>query len=198
MKKTVALFQLGEEPLEKGMRILGAHIDSPRLDVKQNPMYEDTGFAYLDTHYYGGIKKYQWVTIPLALHGVVAKKDGSVIEICIGEDEADPVLVISDLLIHLAAEQMDKKARGVIEGESLDVLIGSKEPAKKAEDGKADAQKKAADAEETAAEAGKDGEEEKSADNSKERIKAAVLDILKENDVRINLGKGSGDAVQVR
>ena len=180
MKKTVALFQLGEEPLEKGMRILGAHIDSPRLEVKQNPMYEDTGFAYLDTHYYGGIKKYQWVTIPLALHGVVAKKDGSVIEICIGEDEADPVLVISDLLIHLAADQMDKKARVVIEGESLDVLIGSKEPAKKAEDGKADAQKKAADAEETAAEAGKDGEEEKSADNSKERIKAAVLDILKE------------------
>lgn len=126
MKKMLALFQIGREPLENGMRILGAHIDSPRLDLKQVPVYEDTEMAYLDTHYYGGVKNYQWVTIPLAIHGVVAKKDGTVVEICIGEKEDDPIVFISDLLIHLAREQMQKKAGEVIEGENLDVLIGSR------------------------------------------------------------------------
>lgn len=125
MGKSMLLAVIGEEPLENGMNILGAHIDSPRIDVKQNPLYEDTDFALLDTHYYGGIKKYQWVTIPLALHGVVAKKDGSVVDICIGEKESDPVFCISDLLIHLSGEQMEKKAREVIDGEGLDVLFGS-------------------------------------------------------------------------
>lgn len=136
MKKMLVLFQIGKQPLENGMRILGAHIDSPRLDLKQNPMYEDTEMAYLDTHYYGGVKKYQWVTIPLAIHGVVAKKDGSVVEISIGEKEDDPVVFISDLLIHLAAEQMEKKAKVVIEGENLDILVGSRPIAEKDEDGK--------------------------------------------------------------
>ena len=126
MNKEIALFTIGSESLEKGMRILGAHIDSPRLDLKQNPLYEDSEMALLDTHYYGGIKKYQWVTIPLALHGVVAKKDGSVIEISIGEDEEDPVVCISDLLIHLAGKQMEKKASEVIEGEDLNVLVGNR------------------------------------------------------------------------
>lgn len=126
MNKEIALFTIGSEPLEKGMRILGAHIDSPRLDLKQNPLYEDSELALLDTHYYGGIKKYQWVTIPLALHGVVAKKDGSVIEISIGEEEEDPVVCISDLLIHLAGKQMEKKASEVIEGEDLNVLVGNR------------------------------------------------------------------------
>lgn len=125
MEKTIALFQIGQEPLENGMNILGAHVDSPRIDVKQNPLYEAGEFAYLDTHYYGGVKKYQWVTIPLAIHGVVAKKDGSVVDIVIGEDETDPVLCITDLLIHLAAEQMEAKAGKVIEGEKLDLLIGN-------------------------------------------------------------------------
>ena len=126
MNKEIALFTIGSESLEKGMRILGAHIDSPRLDLKQNPLYEDSEMALLDTHYYGGIKKYQWVTIPLALHGVVAKKDGSVIEISIGEKEDDPVVCISDLLIHLAGKQMEKKASEVIEGDDLNVLIGNR------------------------------------------------------------------------
>lgn len=123
--KNLALFIIGEKPLYDGMRILGAHIDSPRLDLKQNPLYEAEGFALLDTHYYGGIKKYQWVTIPLSLYGVVAKKDGTVIDVVIGEDENDPVVGISDLLVHLSAEQLDKKAAKVIEGENLDVTIGS-------------------------------------------------------------------------
>ncbi len=125
MNKTVALFSLGKRPLSEGMNILGAHIDSPRLDVKQNPLYEDTDLALLDTHYYGGVKKYQWVTIPLAIHGVVVKKDGTTVEICIGEEEDDPVFFISDLLIHLSGEQMEKKASKVIEGEALDVIVGS-------------------------------------------------------------------------
>lgn len=125
MKKSIAMFIIGKKPIEEGMNILGAHIDSPRLDIKQNPLYEDTEIAYLDTHYYGGIKKYQWVTLPLAIHGVVVKKDGEVINIVIGEDEGDPVLFISDLLIHLAQEQMEKKASKVIEGEDLNVVIGS-------------------------------------------------------------------------
>ena len=149
MKKNIALFHIGTGSMEQGLRILGAHIDSPRLDLKQNPLYEDTEMALLDTHYYGGIKKYQWVTIPLALHGVVAKKDGSVIELSIGEKEEDPVLCISDLLIHLAGKQMDKKATEVIEGENLDVLVGSRPLT------------------------GKDGEEIKDA------VSAYVLDLLK-------------------
>ena len=126
MKKIMALFHVGQEPLKKGMNILGAHIDSPRLDVKQNPLYEDTDLAYLDTHYYGGVKKYQWVALPLAIHGVIAKKDGSVVNVTIGEDENDPVVYITDLLIHLAGKQLQKKAAEVIEGENLDILIGSR------------------------------------------------------------------------
>ena len=140
--------------LKEGMRILGAHIDSPRLDLKQNPLYEDTELAYLDTHYYGGVKKYQWVTIPLAIHGIVAKKDGTVVDICIGEQESDPVVFVSDLLIHLAGEQLEKKARLVIEGEDLDILIGSRPLV--SEDGDA-AEKK-----------------------EKEAVKANILGILKE------------------
>lgn len=126
MGKTIALFHIGKKDIEGGMNILGAHVDSPRLDVKQNPLYEDSDFAYLDTHYYGGVKKYQWVALPLAIHGVVAKKDGQVVNIVIGEDENDPVVSITDLLPHLGAKQMDKKAGAVIEGENLDILIGSK------------------------------------------------------------------------
>ncbi len=126
MDKTVALFHLGKEPLEQGLRIVAAHIDSPRLDLKQNPLYEEGGMAYLDTHYYGGIKKYQWVTLPLAIHGVVAKKDGSCIDIVIGEQEDDPVFGVTDLLVHLAGEQLDKKGAKVVEGEALDLLVGNK------------------------------------------------------------------------
>lgn len=125
MDKALALFVIGKQPLDAGMNILGAHIDSPRLDLKQVPLYEDTEMALLDTHYYGGVKKYQWVTLPLALHGVVVKKDGTKVTVNIGEKEDDPVFGISDLLIHLASEQMDKKAAKVIEGENLDVLVGS-------------------------------------------------------------------------
>ena len=126
MKKVMALFHVGQEPLEKGMNILGAHIDSPRLDVKQNPLYEDTDLAYLDTHYYGGVKKYHWVALPLAIHGVIVKKDGTVVNVTVGEDEDDPVVYITDLLIHLAGKQLQKKAAEVIEGENLDILIGSR------------------------------------------------------------------------
>lgn len=125
MGKSIAMFIIGKESLEKGMNILGAHIDSPRLDLKQVPLYEDTEMAMFDTHYYGGVKKYQWVTLPLALHGVVAKKDGTVVNISIGDKENDPVFGVSDLLIHLAGDQLEKKASKVIEGENLDVLIGS-------------------------------------------------------------------------
>lgn len=125
MEKMVALFQIGEEPISNGMNILGAHIDSPRLDVKQNPLYEADGFAYLDTHYYGGIKKYQWVAQPLALHGIVALKNGETVTVNIGEKEDDPIFVITDILIHLAAEHMEKKAAKVIEGENLDLLFGN-------------------------------------------------------------------------
>ena len=125
MGKSIAAFQIGKEPLENGMNILGAHIDSPRIDVKQNPLYENEELAYLDTHYYGGIKKYQWVTLPLALHGVIVKTDGTVQEVSIGEKEEDPVFVVTDLLIHLAGKQMEKKASAVVEGEKLDLLFGS-------------------------------------------------------------------------
>ncbi len=124
-EKTIILYHIGEEPLEQGMNILGAHIDSPRIDVKQNPLYEDDGLAYLDTHYYGGIKKYQWVTIPLAIHGVVVRRDGSKVYVAIGEKEDDPVFTITDLLIHLSRTQMEKNAAKVIEGEKLDLLVGS-------------------------------------------------------------------------
>ena len=153
MGKGLALFVIGKEDLEDGMNILGAHIDSPRMDLKQVPLYEDTEMALLDTHYYGGVKKYQWVTLPLALHGVICKKDGSTVLVNIGEKPDDPVFGVSDLLIHLAGEQMEKKASKVIEGESLDLLIGSI-PAAQSED----ADKK----------------------EIKERVKANILDILSE------------------
>ena len=158
MNKTIVLFQIGEDPLESGMNILGAHIDSPRMDIKQNPLYEDGGFAYLDTHYYGGVKKYQWVTIPLAIHGVVVKKDGTTIELNVGENEDDPVFFVSDLLIHLAAEQLEKKAAKVIEGEALDIIVGNKPLVieKKKKDGK-----------------------EAKAENVKDAVKAGILEILK-------------------
>lgn len=142
MGKAIALFHIGRNPLKEGMRILGAHIDSPRLDLKQKPLYEDTELVYLDTHYYGGVKKYQWVTVPLAIHGIVAKKDGTTVDICIGEKDSDPVVFVSDLLIHLAGDQLEKKARVVIEGEDLDILIGSRPLVSEEED----AEKKEKDA----------------------------------------------------
>ncbi len=163
MNKSIVMFQIGEKPMAEGINILGAHIDSPRLDIKQNPMYEDGGFAYLDTHYYGGVKKYQWVTIPLAIHGVVIKKDGTTVEINIGENEDDPVFFVSDLLIHLAAEQLEKKAAKVIEGEALDIIIGNK-PLLIDKKAKADE--------------AKDGNDAKAA--AKETVKSGVLAILKE------------------
>ena len=167
MNKSVALFQIGEKPMEAGMNILGAHIDSPRMDIKQNPLYEDGGFAYLDTHYYGGVKKYQWVTIPLAIHGVVVKKDGTTIELNVGENEDDPVFFVSDLLIHLAAEQLEKKAAKVIEGEALDIIVGNKPLliGKDAEDGKNEKKKGKKDKKEAA----------------KDAVKAGILQILKDN-----------------
>lgn len=158
MKKMIALFRIGTRPISEGMNILGAHIDSPRIDVKQNPLYENEGLAYLDTHYYGGIKKYQWVAQPLSLHGVVAKKDGTTETVSIGEEENDPVFVITDLLVHLAQEQMEKKASKVIEGEKLDLLIGNR-PVDQA-------------AEELA-----EGDD---AAKTKETVKANVLRLLKE------------------
>lgn len=151
MGKGLALFVMGQEPLEKGMNILGAHIDSPRMDLKQVPLYEDTDLALLDTHYYGGVKKYQWVTLPLALHGVICKKDGTTVNVNIGDKPGDPVFGVSDLLIHLSGEQMEKKAAKVIEGENLDLLVGSI-PA--------------------------DGKEEASDKKKKDRVKANILDIL--------------------
>lgn len=165
MNKMLALFRIGDEPLSAGMNILGAHIDSPRIDVKQNPLYEHEGFAYLDTHYYGGIKKYQWVAQPLSLHGVIVKKDGTVQKVTIGEEEGDPVFVITDLLVHLAQEQLEKKASKVIEGEKLDLLIGNR-PVDLVLEELAEGQK-----EEGKAEAGK---------AQKEAIKANILYLLKE------------------
>ncbi|MDO4304881.1 MAG: aminopeptidase, partial [Bacillota bacterium] len=170
MNKSIVMFRIGSRPMVEGMNILGAHIDSPRLDIKQNPLYEDGGFAYLDTHYYGGVKKYQWVTLPLALHGVIVKKDGTTVEINIGESEDDPVFFVSDLLIHLAQEQMEKKAAKVIEGEALDIIVGNrpitlgKEKAS-TKDGR-NASKN-------------DGSSEK--DKAKEAVKKGILDILKKN-----------------
>lgn len=155
MNKAVIMFQIGEEPIKNGMNILGAHIDSPRMDIKQNPLYEDGGLAYLDTHYYGGVKKYQWVTLPLALHGVVVKKDGTTVLVNIGEEEDDPVFFVSDLLIHLAQDQLEKKAAKVIEGEALDIIVGSKPLI-----------------------FGKE-EKDKEKNAAKEAVKAGVLEILK-------------------
>ncbi len=126
MNKSIVLFNIGTDALENGMNILGAHIDSPRMDIKSNPLYEDSSIAYLDTHYYGGVKKYQWVATPLSLHGVVVMKDGSTVELAIGEDETDPVFFVSDLLIHLAQDQLEKKASKVIEGEALDIIVGNR------------------------------------------------------------------------
>ena len=125
MDKSIALFHLGNAPLEQGMQIVAAHVDSPRLDLKQHPLYEETGMAYMDTHYYGGIKKYQWVTLPLAIHGVVIRKDGTKLDIVIGEHEDDPVIGVTDLLVHLAGEQLEKTGSKVIEGEALDLLVGN-------------------------------------------------------------------------
>ena len=130
MRKAVALFVLGSENIENGMNILGAHIDSPRLDVKQNPLYEKDFLVYLNTHYYGGIKKYQWVTLPLALHGVVCKKDGTSVQVSVGEKPEDPVFVISDILPHLAQKQMKESAADFIPGENLDLIVGSENPPK--------------------------------------------------------------------
>ena len=163
--KGILAFRIGKKPLEEGMNILGAHIDSPRLDVKQNPLYEDGGFAYLDTHYYGGIKKYQWVTIPLAIHGVVVKKDLTTTIITLGEEDDDPVFFISDLLIHLSQEQLEKKASKVIEGEALDIIIGNRPAA---------ADKSAAQ------NASKKAEEKDSDVAEKEAVKKSVLALLKE------------------
>ena len=130
MNKAVALFELGTEPLEKGLNVLGAHIDSPRLDIKQNPLYEKDFVVYLNTHYYGGIKKYQWVTMPLALHGVICTKDGKTVNVCLGEDESEPVFVISDILPHLAQKQMKETASDFLPGENLDLIVGSENPVK--------------------------------------------------------------------
>ncbi|MCR4686339.1 MAG: aminopeptidase [Lachnospiraceae bacterium] len=158
MNKSIVMVKLGKKPLEEGVNILGAHIDSPRMDIKSNPLYEDGGIAYLDTHYYGGIKKYQWVTLPLAIHGVVCKKDGTTVIVNLGEETDDPVFFISDLLIHLSAKQMEKKASVVIEGEDLDVVIGSRPIA--------DTKKKSA----------KDDEDKE----EKEAVKKGVLKLLKD------------------
>lgn len=155
MNKSIVLFEIGKQPMQEGLNILGAHIDSPRLDVKQNPLYEDGGLAYLDTHYYGGIKKYQYVAMPLSLHGVVVKKNGETVLVSIGEDEDEPVFFVSDLLIHLAQEQMEKKASKVIEGENLDLVFASR-PEKSEED------------------------ENASDSAEKDAVRAAVLKILKE------------------
>ena len=150
----------------EGINILGAHIDSPRLDIKQNPLYEEGGFAYLDTHYYGGVKKYQWVTIPLAIHGVVVKKDGTTVEVSVGEKEEDPVFFVSDLLIHLAQEQLEKKANKVIEGEALDIIVGNRPlviDRKETEEKKDE----------------KDEKDEKAAE--KDAVKKGILDILQKS-----------------
>ena len=161
MNKSIAMFQIGKKKMTEGMNILGAHIDSPRLDIKQNPLYEDGGFAYLDTHYYGGVKKYQWVALPLAIHGVVVLKDGTTVEINVGENEDDPVFFVSDLLIHLADEQLEKKANKVIEGEALDIIVGNK-PLVIDRKGKSE-----------------DDKDDKGSD--KDAVKKGILDILKKS-----------------
>lgn len=158
--KALILTHLGKRPLAEGLNILGAHIDSPRLDLKQNPLYESNGFALLDTHYYGGIKNYQWVTLPLALHGVIAKKDGTVVDVQVGDDPDDPVFCVTDLLIHLAGKQMAKKANEVVEGEDLDLLVGNRPVVSAAQD--ADAI----------------GGESETKDAEKEPVKAFALKLL--------------------
>ncbi len=184
MNKSIVMFQLGSRPMAEGLNILGAHIDSPRLDVKQNPLYEDGGFAYLDTHYYGGVKKYQWVTLPLAIHGVVVKKDGTTVELNVGENEDDPVFFVSDLLIHLAAEQLEKKAAKVIEGEALDLIIGSKPLLIDGkEKGKTEAELQVQTEDHKngkKAKGGKGSKEDKEKAAAKEAVKEGVLSILKE------------------
>ena len=177
MGKALLIFRAGKRPVTDGVRLLGAHIDSPRLDLKQNPLYEDSSLAYLDTHYYGGIKKYQWVALPLALHGVVVKKDGSIIDVNIGEKEGDPVFCISDLLPHLGHKQMEKKASEVIEGEALNILIGS-EPVS----GTDDKACKTGDACITDKECKADTDCKSDTDGKadKEAVKANILNILKE------------------
>ena len=167
--KAVILVHIGSKPLSEGANILGAHIDSPRLDLKQNPLYEEKGLAFLDTHYYGGIKNYQWVALPLALHGVVAKKDGSVVDVCIGEDPGDAVFCVTDLLPHLGREQLDKKASEVVEGEALDVLAGNR-PADAPADGAPDGASGDVDAN------GGDAETEKKKDPVKARLLSALAD----------------------
>ncbi len=174
MNKSIAMYRIGKEPLADGINILGAHIDSPRLDVKQNPLYEDGGFAYLDTHYYGGVKKYQWVTIPLAIHGVIVKKDGSTVIVNIGEEEDDPVFFVSDLLIHLAQEQLQLKAGEVIPGEALDIIVGNKPICI------GDAEKKTEADTESKNENQDESLEDKKKEPVKEAVKKGVLDILKE------------------
>lgn len=177
MKKTVVLYVVGKKPLDQGMRILGAHIDSPRLDLKQHPLYEDTEMAFLDTHYYGGIKKYQWTTIPLAIHGVVAKEDGSVVRVSVGEDPSDPVFCVSDLLIHLSKEQMGKTLADAIAGENLDVLVGSRPLV---------IDNKDAEGDDCCCEGGKSGDDKAGAgddccaDDGKDLVKKQILSILKE------------------
>lgn len=123
--------EIGTDDIENGMLLIGSHIDSPRLDIKQNPLYENGGMAYLDTHYYGGIKKYQWVASPMAIHGVIVKTDGTTVQINIGEKPEDPVVGVTDILVHLSAKQMDKKGSVVVEGEALDLLVGSQPMDKK-------------------------------------------------------------------
>ncbi len=172
MNKSIVLFQIGTDKMADGINILGAHLDSPRLDIKQNPLYEDGGFAYLDTHYYGGVKKYQWVTIPLAIHGVVVKKDGTIVEVSVGEKDEDPVFFVSDLLIHLAQEQLEKKANKVIEGEALDIIVGNRPLVieKKEADGKNE-------------EKGEKDEKAEKAEKAAEKdaVKKGILDILQKS-----------------
>ncbi|MDD5922043.1 MAG: aminopeptidase [Eubacteriales bacterium] len=171
MGKSILLYNIGKDPIEDGMNLLGAHIDSPRLDVKQNPLYEDGGFAYLDTHYYGGIKKYQWVTLPLAIHGVICRKDGTKVPVRIGEDPGDPVFFVSDLLIHLAQEQMKRNGATVVEGEALDLIIGNRPLVFKEKEGSASYKlMNSSDAPE--------GSAKKEAENA---VKQGVLDILKKS-----------------
>ena len=160
MNKSIVMFRIGKDKMAGGINILGAHIDSPRLDIKQNPLYEDGGFAYLDTHYYGGVKKYQWVTIPLAIHGVVVKKDGTTVEINVGEKDEDPVFFVSDLLIHLAQEQLEKKANKVIEGEALDIIVGNKPLVINKKE---------------------DGEEKEEKSTEKDAVKKGILEILQKS-----------------
>ncbi len=170
--KAIILLQLGRKPLAEGMNILGAHIDSPRLDLKQNPLYESNDFAFLDTHYYGGIKHYQWVTLPLALHGVVAKKDGSVVNVVIGEDADDPVFCVSDLLPHLGSAQMGKKGNEVVEGEALDILVGNRPLVVRSDD--------ATDAADDGAIAADDAAADDAAKADKDPVKAYALQLLNE------------------